>query len=886
MRDFLRTFRLPIRSRRDIRRAVDEELAFHMEAAETEWIESGLSPEEAAARALAEFGSLEDTRNYCVGQGTRRDRQERRAMRFEEFIQDLTYAGRTLRRSPAYALVVVTTLAVGIAANTLIFSILNPYFLRPLPYGEAEELVQIGQTQETGWIWGRFSLAQIEDWASRSQAVEEWAAYYYSAANVTGPEGPERIQYGWVTDNLFQTLQAPAALGRTIQPGDGGPAGEDVVVIAHGLWQRRYGGDPGILGRTIAVDGVQRTVVGVMPPDFNFPFGDIYMWLPDPASAGSEDRDRTAHIPIGRLGPGQTPESAQADLARVQRELSGLYPEVDGRFQGVTVKPIRQALNFAWDQLQIGFAVLLAAVGLVLLIVCVNIAGLTVARASGRTRELAVRAAVGADRRRLIRQLLTESLLLALVGGALGVAIAYATSGFLDTLLPPGLFKVGGVALDGRVLLFTAAVTVATPLFFGLLPALSSARTDLSAALREGGQGSGHGKRSMRKRRILVVSEVALAIVLVTATGLMVRSFMEVRGLDLGYDAASVLTVEMRLPDSDYPETADLREFYGAVGEELGALPGVEALGQVYPMVMNHESMVAEFARAGVLPPGDRWPQALTTWSDGGYFGAMGIPMIMGRTFEEMDGREGDRVAIISEGIAQRLWPAESPLGQTLVLESEARTEYTIVGVVGDVYHEGFDGQGPDLHVYRPLAEREFRRRFAVIRAAGPPSALVGGARRVLADADPTLPADFRPLGEIVAENDFPWRLGSIFLAVFGGVALFLAALGIYGLIAYSVAQRRKEMGLRIAMGATSGQINRIIVGEGLRLTALGMAVGLVLALGVARLAQSIFYGVSASDPTTLLSVVALFLVVAAAASFFPARRAGRVHPAVVLRSE
>lgn len=889
MKRFLRAFRLPARSRSELRGALEEELAFHMEAAAEEWQARGLSPEEAMERVRAEFGDLPATRAYCLEQDLIRTRQETRSMRFERFAQDLRYAIRTLGRSPGYSATVVATLAIGIAANAVIFSLVNPYFFRTLPYGDPDDLVQIGQVTESGWEWGRLSLAQIEDWSQRSPAILDWAAYYYSIGNVTGTEGPERIQYTIATDNLFQTLQSSALLGRTLEPGDGGPGGEDVVVLAHGLWERRYAGDTGVVGRTIPIDGVLHTVIGVMPPEFNFPFGDAYMWVPDRASAMSESRLNTAHIPVGRLAPGWSVEGARGDLLRVQRELSEIHPDVDGRFRGTTVQPIRQALNFAWEPLRVGSLILSLAVGLVLIIACVNVAGLTLARSRSRGREIAIRTAVGADGRRIVRQLLTESLLLAVVGGLLGTAVAFGATGILDSLLPPGLFKVGGATLDGRVMGITLLLTLGTPLVFGLAPALSLARADLAGALREGAQGSGTGKKAMRSRRFLVVTEVALAVVLISGTTLMVRSFMEMRDLSLGYESERVLSMEITPPASEYESPEEVELYYARATEAVAVLPGVEAVGDVYPMVMNHEDLAVEYARPDALPPvvEGTWPRALQAWAGPGYFEAMGIALRSGRAFTDQDGPESAPVAVVSQGVADRLWPGGSAVGQTIVLGANEQREHTVVGVVGDVYQSGFSADGPDLHVYLPGSLGSRRRRFLVAGVTGGnPSSLVSSARQALLAVDPNLPVDFRPLEEVVAENDFPWRLGSIFLGLFGGVALLLAALGVYGVIAYSVAQRTREMGIRVAMGAGPDQIQRSVIAEGLKLAGVGIGIGVLLALALGQVAQAILFEVSPVDPVNLALVLGVFVGVAILASAVPAHRAARVQPAEVLRAD
>ncbi len=882
-----RSFRLPFRTRGDAGRAVDEELALHLDLYVQELVDQGWSPEEARNEALRGFGDLDGTRRYCVDLSTRREKGARRAMRLEEIRQDIAFAWRTLRKNRGFAAVVIVTLALGIAANTTIFSLMNPYLFRDLPFGEPDRLVQVGQVDPIeGWDGGRFSLPMFDDWTGRSRSFEDVGHYLYGIRNVTGPEGPERILAGVLSANMFDVLRSDPSIGRTFLPDEGGPGGEDVLVLSHGLWQRRYAGDPAILGRSVSLDGTPFTVIGVMPPDFNFPFGEVKMWIPERSSAADMSRDRTSWIMVGRLADGVSAERAGQELLALQREFSQAYPDGEGRFEGVSVKPIRAALNFAWDVMRISFTVLLGAVAFVLLIACVNVASLTLARASTRTREVAVRAAIGASRMRIVRQMFTESVLLAVLGGALGIGLAYGATALIGPVVPEGLFKVGDVTVDGTVLSFTVLVTLLTPVVFGLVPALSASRTNLADNIKEGSQGGGD-RSSLKGRRALVVIEVVMAIVLISGTGLMVRSFMQVQQVDLGFHADELLTVEVTLPESDYAGPAEQAGYFVRAVAQVAAVPGVTGVGTVYPLPLNHENMPVQVAAPGREPadPGD-WPSILYGRVGPGYFRSMGIPLLAGRGFDQGDTPEGERIVIISQGLAESQWPSDDPVGKTILYgDPRSPSEATIVGVVGDIQQEGV-ANGTRPHLYRPLSQAPVRRRFITVHAAGGPGALVPQVRQSLSALDPNLPLTIRPMIDVVRENTFQWSLGSAFLGVFAMVALLLAALGIYGVISYSVARRRREIGLRIALGASNRQIRGVVVGEGLRLTAIGMAIGLVLALGVGQVMASLLFGVQPFDPVTLGGVLMLFMAVATVASLVPAIRAGRVDPLGVLKAE
>lgn len=886
--DFKRTFRLDRSSRSDAHASVEDELAHHIDLCVEELVDEGWSPDEARREAVRQFGDLKETQTYCESMQTRRGREERRVMFFDELAQDLMHSLRAIRKAPGYAALVVLTLAFGIAANTTIFSVMNPYLFRPLPFGQPDELVQVNQMNPiTGWDMDRFSYPQYEDWKARTRAFTDVAAYSYGSTNVTDQQGPEQIQFSYLTVNMFDVLDAQPVIGRTFSPDEGLAGGDPVVVMAEGLWQRRYSADLGIVGRTITMDGVQHTVIGVMPADFNFPFGGVKLWVPVQVDGAAANRANGNLQLIGRLNDGWAIERAREELTQIQSELGALFPDIDGRMSGVSVKPLREALNFAWDVISVLFTVLLGAVGFVLLIACVNVASLTLARASGRQREVSVRAALGARRGRIVRQLLTESLVLALLGGVVGVGLAYWVTSMLNPVIPEDLFKIGAIDIDRVVLGFSVLVTLATPVAFGLLPALSASKVDLTIGLKEGSKGSG-GLASSRGRRLLVVTQVALAVVLITGAGLMLRSFASVQRLDLGFDSDRIATMEVILPSDEYPSGEERRLMMAEAVEAVAGLPAVESASAVTWLPLNHESIADQFASPDMagLPP-DEWPLAISNFIYPGYFETMGIGLTAGRDFATMDGVDEQGVVIVNDALADRFWPNGDAVGQTLLV-GEPNDPHTvaIVGVVEDVRHTDLNQAETGAQLYRPALQASARRFFVLARTPGEPTDLFSGIRGATGAVAPDLPLTIRTMNDTVRENQIQWSLSSVFLALFGGGALLLATLGIYGLISYSVAQRERELGVRLALGATGGEIRRSVVRDGLALTGMGLAVGLVAALGLGQLISSVLYGVSPHDPITLVAVMMLFIGVAAVASFVPAARASSTNPIEVLRSE
>jgi putative ABC transport system permease protein len=808
-------------------------------------------------------------------------------MRPEALWRDLSLAVRTLGKSPGYASIVVVTLGLGIAANTLVVSLMSPYLIKSLPFADSGSLVQIGQVDAAeGWDSGRFSLPMLRDWEARVRAFEGIAAYYYRSENLTGVEGPERVIAGVFSGSLFQLLGVEARLGRTFGAGEEGPGGRDVVVLSDGLWRLRFGRDADILGRTISLDGSAFTVIGVMPPEFNFPFGGVKLWVPSREDAATEPRDRDRFIPVGRLKPGASQKRAKDELLRIQSELRSVYPDVDGRFDGVSVKPMREALNFAFDVMEASFAVLIAAVSFVLLIACVNVTSLTLARTSLVRRELAVRSALGASRARIVRQLSSESLVLALAGGAMGVLLAHSGARALAPVIPEDLFRVGEIEVDGSVLLVATLVTLATPLLFGLVPALTASSFDLAAALKQGGR-AGAGPSALRMRRGLVVAEVAMAIVLVAGTGLMLRSFLELSNVDLGFRPGNLLTIEVTLPESDYVDPRSERSYFERATSELRSLGSVRAVGTIAPLPMNHAIWTVPFALPGRAPAArETWPQAQELRISPGGFEAMGITLLAGRAIATLDSPPSPRVVVVSASLAARYFPGRSPIGETLLL-SEGREDEpaTIVGVAADVSHEGYTDDRPD-QIYRPLDEVGSRGRFFVVRTFGPPEEAISETKAALARVDPNLPLSSRPMKEIVRESALPWSLSALLLGIFGVVAVGLASLGIYGIAAFSVSARRREIAIRMALGASRSDVRKSVVSDGLRLGALGLVIGLALAAVGSKLMASLLFRTQPFDLVTAAAVIALFVLVPLVASLLPAARAGRTDPVGALRSE
>jgi predicted permease len=847
----------------------------------------GMSAEQARADALRRFGDLEGIRRACVEEDRMADRRRSQKEWGLGITDDVRHGMRSLVRSPVYAIVIALTLAFSIGAIAVVFSALSPYFLRALPFGEPARLVHLFTVDaDEGWDKARFSMGQYEDVRSRVRGFEGLAAYYYGTANLSGDVAAEQIQIGRLTANAFGVLGARALHGRTFDTGEDGPGGADVLVLSHGLWQRRYGGDPGIIGQTVRLNAVPHVVIGVMPPAFNFPFGGVKAWSPMRLDVTREARDASNLLVFGRLASGSTARSVHAELETIWRELSAEYPDADGRMTGVNVLGMRPALNFAYDIMRVGFMALTGAVLFVLLVACANIMGLGLARGSARRGEIAVRAALGASRWRQVRRLLIESGILAAAGGVAGLGLAYLLMRVAGPLFPEDLYAVGSFGIDGLALATTFLVTVLAAVLIGILPAWSATSVQPGEMLREMGRSGGVGRRAQRTRAVLVVSEFAVALVLVAGAGLMTRSLERVTNVPLGFEPDGLVTAELTVPAAVYADAAAYGAFYERLVDGVRSAPGVAGAGMAAFLPLNHETASVSFG----VPGQSLDPERLTTTElfqvSGGYFETMQIAVLSGRSFDGRDVADGEAVAVVNRALAERHYGGDATGRTVLIGDRDTLRAVRIVGVVDDVRHSSVTA-APPPQVYLALSQQPARRRFIVARAAdGDPATVSAVVRNVLAQIDADVPANrMRPMNAIVDENIGAFAAMSVVLGVFGAFALLLAAIGLYGLIAYAVSQRQAEFGVRLALGAAPASIMRSILGSGLRLCVFGTVMGLAGAALAGRLMASLLYGVAPADPLTLGVAAAVLLITALIAAVVPAARAGRADPLAALRS-
>jgi putative ABC transport system permease protein len=815
--------------------------------------------------------------------------------------QDLQYGWRMLVRSPGFAIVAILTLAIGIGANAAMFSVINTVLLRPLPFPDANRIVFVWETDPNRDInRGVATLAELLDWRDQSQTFEEisaWRAWYF---NVTGSGEPEQVIGAHTSGNFFRMLGIPPVMGRDFSPEDEKPGHEQVVIISNGLWQRRYGSDPGILGRSILVDEKPYQVIGVLPRGFSL-FGnsrDMDLWMPFAFDRAQLNREDHSFVAFGRIRKTATLAQAQAEMETIFARLKQQYPGIDQQ-NGVRLVRFRDDLA---RTLKPGLLILLGAVALVLLIACANIANLMLARAATREREIAVRASLGAGRRRIIRQLLTESALLALIGGAFGILIAYGGLHLLRAALPPG----GGygeiphsewLGIDGAVLAFTMVVSLVTGLLFGLAPAIQISRSELYESLKEGSRGSTGGRRSRFTRSSLVVAEVAFSLLLLVCAGLLFRSFYLLMSEDLGFDPNHVLTAQIWLPESHYPSGQPVMNFYQQVIDRVGALPGVTSASAVNFLPLSGWGDFCNFDIAGrPVAPADKPYTAQYRVGDWRYLHTMGTPLKAGRDFTSADGPDAQGVVIVNQSLVHRYWPDEDPIGKQIHLKfSAARTAWqpvtrdvwlTIVGVVGDE-REWELGAQKIGKLYLPYAQNPSRIMRVVVRSTGDPAALTSAVRQAVESVDPVQPvSEIHTLDELLAAAVSQRRLNMFLLVLFAAIATILAAIGIYGVMAYAVTQRSHEIGIRMALGAEPSDVLKMIVGDGMKLALIGLLIGIVAASLVTRYLASELYGIKTTDPFTYVGVALGLAAVAAAACYFPARRATRIDPLSALRHE
>jgi predicted permease len=801
------------------------------------------------------------------------------------FSQDLRFALRGLARSPGFALVAVATLALGIGANTAIFSVVDATVLRPLPYGDPGALVDVQFARSD--THGAASIPDYRDLRDQARSLSELAGYHGDSAIMTG--GPRPVQLGGIaaSANIFRTLGVVPALGRGFADGEDTEGRNRVAVLSDAAWRRHLGADPAAVGRTITLDGAPHTIIGVMAPGFHFvgPFGDPEVWLPmprggDPGLGGQ--RGARYLFMVGRLAPGATVEQAGAELAAINARLALAYP---GRNAGSTVRalPLQESAVAGFRP---ALLVLLGAVGFVLLIACANVANLLLARATVRQREIAVRVALGAGRGRIVRQLLTESLVLAILGGALGVLAAIWGLDALRSLLPEPLARLHAIAVDGRVLAFTLVVCLATGVAFGILPALHAASANPADALASAHASAGADR--LRLRNVLAAAEVAAALLLLVGAGLMLRSFWRLNAVDPGFDPRDVTVARLALPDTRYASDEQLATMSRGLRERLAALPGVTASGLIIgaPFGGADISLTFKIVGAPPQPPGQQRVAAFNG-ATAGAFAALRIPLLAGRLFTDAEDRpDGPLVAVVSEAFVRRHFPSGDALGRKITMwwrGNNAPRE--IIGVVGDIRGKSLE-QEPVPVMYFPLAQAPSTF-FAVAVRTRATAGLADSLRAAVAEIDPDQPiADVVPLGDMVRDASAQRRLSTWLLGIFGAVALVLALVGVYGVMAYSVAQREHEIGIRLALGAGPSDVTRMVVRRGAGVALAGIAAGVALTLPLARLLRGLLYGVGATDPATYAAIAAGLFAVAALASWLPARRAARVDPTVALRAE
>ena len=809
------------------------------------------------------------------------------------WLQDLRYAARMLRKNPGVTTVIALVLALGIGANTTIFSVVNPFFLRPLPYDEPGRLFHLFLTDpQTGADQGRLSLPQFLDWQAQSKSFSELAVYDYSARNLTsaGSE-PEQQIVGRLSANLLPMLGVEPRVGRAFAAGEDAVGAAGTVLLSDELWQRRFGGRDDVIGETLRIDGQPHTVIGIMAPRFHFPYPEVKLWTALPTDVEAHGRDSRRFLPVGRLADGVSAASAEAELATIETRLTEKY-DPDGTRHGVAAVPLRQALLFAYQEIRLLMTLLMAAVGFVLLIVAANVANMLLARAGARSQEVAIRTSLGADRRRLVRQFLTESLLLALLGGGLGVLLAFYGTRLIGGALPQALYRVGALEIDGLALAFTLTVALASAFLFGLVPALRGTRVDLAGSLKEGGRGGEGGLKGRRLRGLLVVSQLALAVVLLSGAFLMLGNASRMKSRDLGFETGEALTMRLVLPASKYPDGAQHAAFFDDLTRRLEALPGIDAAAAVLPLPLSFSTYGVEFEVPGREPasPEERLT-AHEIYVTAHYFAALGIPLERGRAFDDRDRADSAAVVVVNQTLAERFWPGGDPVGRSLRLRLSADelTEVTVAGVAGDVRDTPeWQGGLADAQIYLPWAQHPARGGHLVVRSSvGDPAALAPLVRAELRRVDAELPVnEVWPMARVAAYSVSPLETASRVLSGFAAAAMLLAAVGIYGVVAYTTSRRRHEFGIRLALGAGRGAILGLVLRQGATLAGIGLGIGLAASYALGRVVASQMAGVAGPG---VLSMAAVALVLGAAAllaSFLPARRAARMDPLVALRHE
>jgi putative ABC transport system permease protein len=802
----------------------------------------------------------------------------------QTLLQDLRYGARMLFKQPGFTLIAVVTLALGIGANAAIFSVVNAVLLRPLPFKEPDRLMVIRETKLPQFPEFSVSPGNFLDWKAQNTVFERLVAMNSSSFNLIGTGEPERLRGMFVSEGFFTLFGATPQLGRDFLPEEDQPGRNFVVMLSNGLWQRRFGSDPKIVNQAITLNGQSYTVIGVMPASFRYGGRELDLWTPI-AFTAEQAQNHGGHYlqTVGRLKPGVSVEQARAEMVAIAGRLATQYPNANA---GWSVK-LGPMLEFAVRDIKPALLVLLGAVAFVLLIACANVANLLLARAAGRQKEIAIRTAMGAGRGRIVRQLLTESVLLSLAGGAVGLGLAYWGTKLLLTLAPPNLPRMSDVGLDGRALGFTVAITLLTGVIFGLVPALQASKPNLNEVMKDAGRGSTEGGRRQFIRSTLVVLEVASALVLLVGAGLMIKSFWRLQQVDPGFNPNSALTASINLPRKKYPEAEKQAAFYQQLITKVSTLPGVQTVGASNVIPLGDNDFVLGFVIEGRPPVPAGASQSTNYFAvSADYFKAMGIPLLRGRVFTEQDTKTTTRVAVINETLAKKFFPNEDPIGKRIHVTNGPTTFREIVGIVGDVKQYGLD-QETTMQTYEPYTQEPFTFMSLVVRTTGDPLSLSPAIRNEVLQIDKEQPvSSFATLDQLVSTSVARQKFSMLLLGVFATVALVLAAVGIYGVLSYAVTQRTHEIGIRMALGAGRRDVLRLVVGQGMLLTGLGVGAGLASALLLTRLMATLLFGVSATDPLTFGLIACLLLTIALFACWIPAQRATKVDPIIALRGD
>ncbi len=806
-------------------------------------------------------------------------------------LKDIQYAARILRRSPGFTFTAVLTLALGIGANTAIFSVVNATLLRPLPFPHPERLVALqNQYKAVGLDSASVSVPEYIDYRKQRQLFSEVAAVNTDDFNLTGVDRPERLQCGEATSGLFAVLGIQPILGRVFNYEEDQPGKNQVVLLTQGLWKRRFAADPGVVGRTIHLNGKPYTVIGIVPNILQW-FAPLDAWIPTgftPADMAPSQRGQQSLFILARLQPDVSIDRARAGMAAFGSTLAKAFPDNYPPSSGWAIR-VDSLNELLVGDVRGALMVLLAAVGFVLLIACANVANLLLGRASGRMRELSIRAALGAAKWRIARQLLTESVMLGLLGGAAGILLGSWAVGFLVTSGPQQLPRLDEVSIDGRVLAFTAAIAILTGVLFGLAPAIQVATGSLHEMLKSGARGAAGSLRRHRTRSALVVAEVALSLVLLVAAGLLLRSFASLQKVDPGFRAVNVLTFGISLPESAYSTQERTTGFFHTLLDRLAALPGVRAAGAVNPLPFSGNNSSGSFLIEGrTVPSGGTAPHADQRAVSPGYFKAMGIPLRRGRLLTDADRPGAPPAVVIDDALAQEYFKGADPLGRHLRRPSNTSSWATVVGIVGHVQHSALDSKQRKATFYSSyLQDMHSQSLQFVVHTAGDPMSLANVVQQEVSTLDKDVPIfDVKTMDGRVAASLANRRFAAWLLAAFSFIAMLLAAVGLYGVMAQSVQQRSREIGVRMALGAQSRDVLRMILRQGAILIACGLVAGTATALVLTSLMKSLLFAVSPADPLTFVLVAALLLAVALAATWLPARRATRLDPVNTLRYE